>query len=300
MESNARVRNALLTTLGVLTALVLVAVAARGSTPVGDDATRQPSDALLDVLFSLYLAALVVGGVLFLYLLVVYPKLEPAGQAPRRSLLATMAFLLVFAVLASRRLAGMERKPQAEPEVTLGGAPPTLPVTTSAPGSTYEAEIAWVPVLVTAGLIVLAAVAWWLSARARRRARGETLSELAAAVAQALDDSLDDLRAEPDPRRAVIAAYARLERVLAAHGLPRKPAEAPFEYLGRMLAELSVGEVSARALTDLFERAKFSQHAVGPEMKDEAIAALEAVCDELLAARELAERERAAALGARA
>ena len=118
--------------------------------------------------------------------------------------------------------------------------------------------------------------------------------ELAAAV----DESLDDLRAEPDPRRAVIAAYARLERVLAAYRLPRRPAEAPFEYLGRMLAELSVTPEAARRLTDLFERAKFSQHAVGADMKEEAISALETVRDDLLAARVLAEQERQAALTA--
>jgi hypothetical protein len=86
--------------------------------------------------------------------------------------------------------------------------------------------------------------------------------------------------------------------VLAGHGLPRKPAEAPLEYLGRMLAELSVSDRAARALTDLFERAKFSQHAVGPEMKDEAIEALETVRDDLLAARALAEKERAAVIEA--
>jgi hypothetical protein len=117
-------------------------------------------------------------------------------------------------------------------------------------------------------------------------------------VGQAVDESLDDLRAEPDPRRAVIAAYARLERVLAGHGLPRKPAEAPLEYLGRMLAELSVSDRAARALTDLFERAKFSQHAVGPEMKDEAIDALDTVRDDLLAAQALAAKERAAVIEA--
>ena len=96
----------------------------------------------------------------------------------------------------------------------------------------------------------------------------------------------------------MIAAYARLERVLAAHGLPRKPAEAPTEYLGRMLSELSVSDRAARALTDLFERAKFSQHAVGAEMKDEAIDALQTVRDDLLAAKALAEKERAAAIEA--
>ena len=86
--------------------------------------------------------------------------------------------------------------------------------------------------------------------------------------------------------------------MLAAHGLPRKPAEAPLEYLGRMLAELSVSDRAARALTDLFERAKFSQHVVGAEMKDEAIDALETVRDDLLAAKALAEKERAAAIAA--
>ena len=121
-----------------------------------------------------------------------------------------------------------------------------------------------------------------------RRARGELHSELAEAVAEAVDESLDDLRAEPDPRRAVIAAYARLERVLAAHGLPRKPAEAPLEYLGRMLAGALRLRQAAAPLTDLFERAKFSQHAVGPEMKEQAIDALETVRDDLLAARALA------------
>ena len=96
----------------------------------------------------------------------------------------------------------------------------------------------------------------------------------------------------------MIAAYARLERVLAAHRLPRRPAEAPLEYLARMLDDLAVSPEAARRLTDLFERAKFSQHAVGREMKEEAIAALETVRDDLLVARALAEEEHLAAMAA--
>jgi Domain of unknown function (DUF4129) len=88
--------------------------------------------------------------------------------------------------------------------------------------------------------------------------------------------------------------------VLAAHGLPRSPSEAPLEYLRRMLTELSVSPAAAKRLTDLFERAKFSQHAVGPEMKEQAIEALETVRDDLLAARARAELERAEALAAMA
>ena len=105
----------------------------------------------------------------------------------------------------------------------------------------------------------------------------------AEAVAAILDDTLQDLYDERDPRRAVVAAYARMERALAAHGLPRHRAEAPAEYLERALEELSASASSASRLTRLFEWARFSDHPVEPGMKTEAIQALEAVRDELTA-----------------
>ncbi len=302
MEPSARTRNALLTAVGVLGAVVLVAVAARGSTSAGDASTRKPSDALLDVFFTMYIVALVAGAVMFVYLLVLRRRVKAqTGKAPRKSLLemvGTMFVLVTVALLFGRRLQDWERPPPIEPEEAIGQANTPAGTTTSPTVTSYEAEVAWAPVLVTMGLIILATVAWWYAGRVRKRARGELRSELAAAVALAVDESLDDLRAEPDPRRAVIAAYARLERVLAAYGLPRKPAEAPLEYLGRMLAGLSVSDRAARTLTDLFERAKFSQHAVGAEMKDEAIDALQTVRDDLLVAKALAEQQRAAAIQA--
>jgi len=100
-------------------------------------------------------------------------------------------------------------------------------------------------------------------------------------VALALDESIDDLRTDPDLRRAIIAAYARMERALAVAGLPRRPAEAPFEYLERALQELHTSRAAVERLTSLFEWAKFSQHEPRPEMRDEAIDALVAVRDEL-------------------
>ena len=181
----------------------------------------------------------------------------------------------------------------------VGRGGPLVP-TTSPDSVVYEPGFAWAPAVVTVALIALALGAWWYAGRARKRARGELVREdrLTTELVAAMDESLDDLRAEPDPRRAVIAAYARLERVLASHRLPRRPAEAPLEYLARMLSDLSVSPDAARRLTDLFERAKFSQHAVGTEMKEEAISALETVRDDLLAARALAEQELQAAIAA--
>ncbi len=87
-----------------------------------------------------------------------------------------------------------------------------------------------------------------------------------------LDDTLEDLEREPDPRRAMIGAWARMERGLAAAGLPRHPAEAPFEYAGRVLeaalaptCEDTPAEFpgplrphSVHRLTGLFERAQVS------------------------------------------
>ena len=111
-------------------------------------------------------------------------------------------------------------------------------------------------------------------------------------LADVLDETIDDLRAEADPRRAVIAAYARMERALAAYGLPRHPSEAPDEYLQRIFADLDVSRRATSRLTALFSWAKFSGQDVAPEMKDEAIEALEAVRAELRAAEILAEQRR--------
>jgi hypothetical protein len=100
-------------------------------------------------------------------------------------------------------------------------------------------------------------------------------------VSLAIDESIDDLRNDPNLRRAIVAAYARMEQALGRAGLPRHPAEAPFEYVERALRSLDTSTDSIRRLTTLFERAKFSQHEPEPEMRDEAIDALVAVRDEL-------------------
>jgi hypothetical protein len=102
-------------------------------------------------------------------------------------------------------------------------------------------------------------------------------------LAAALDESLDDLRADPDLRRAIVAAYARMETALAAAGIPRHPAEAPLEYVERALLTLDTSAGAVRRLTDLFEWARFSQHEPEPSMRDDAVDALSAVRDELRA-----------------
>ena len=65
-----------------------------------------------------------------------------------------------------------------------------------------------------------------------------------------------------DPRAAVIEAYARMEHVLAKRELGRQTAEAPREYLRRVMRDQGMPEESLTALTALFEEARFSRHPI--------------------------------------
>jgi hypothetical protein len=269
--------------LGVLALLAVVALAASAGGPATSGAGRDLADPLATLLF-------VLGGVWVAALLVASPimsglTLTGGEPKPRRwhgNVLAGVVFVsLVLAALAVvRKLrpgAGDEAGPEAGP-----GQTPTTPEATGRVPLIDPASIDWLVV----GLVFVAAlVGFAILAAVIVRPRGRSLPELEARrkLERMLDETLDDLYRERDPRRAVIAAYARMERSLGTYGLPRRPAEAPLEYLGRVLSELTGSAAAARRLTRLFERAKFSEHAINARMKEDAIAAVGAVRDELRA-----------------
>ncbi len=94
------------------------------------------------------------------------------------------------------------------------------------------------------------------------------------ALREAVMRSLDEIRRDPDARRAIIGAYRLMEAALASTGLPREPAEAPREYLSRALVCLEVGGRAPRRLTALFERARFGDAALDLSLRDQAVDAL--------------------------
>jgi hypothetical protein len=114
----------------------------------------------------------------------------------------------------------------------------------------------------------------WRASKKRRAIRPEHEKSVADDLAASIGYAIDDLEAEPDARRAVIAAYARMEAVLARNGLRRRPSETPVEYLRRILLGLTARGESVRRLTALFEQAKFSRHEIDATMKHDAIEAL--------------------------
>jgi len=95
-----------------------------------------------------------------------------------------------------------------------------------------------------------------------------------APLRDAVEESLDDLRAEGDPRRAIVRCYARFERVAAASGLERRPWLTPTEFMREVLARLSLPRAAVPTLTGLFELARFSHHPLGPSERDRAVDAL--------------------------
>jgi len=144
----------------------------------------------------------------------------------------------------------------------------------------------WEELVVVIGVLaVLGAAAY---ATRRRLLPPEPRGLAPEVLADVLDESIDDLRSDADLRRAIVAAYARMERTLAAAGVPRRPAEAPLEYLERALLGLDASADAVRRLTDLFEWARFSQYEPDPSMRDEAVDALVAVRDELRASAPVA------------
>jgi hypothetical protein len=284
--------------LVVLALVAVVAIASTGSTPSGANDTRRPSDQLLDSIFSLMTFLLVVSAAFLIWALAQRDQIAREAQRLRRQrfgLLALTVITLVFSIITYFRMRGWN-PPDFRVDLSQLGGTEEMPAESYRPGpQTYDADFVWTPIIVVVGLAAIGVAAWFFVSRRRRK---QFVREKAAAeaLAELLEDTLDDLRAEKDPRRAVIAAYARLERTLAAHGLGRHPSEAPGKYLSRILPLLELERGSVRRLTDLFTRAKFSSHEVDAGMKDEAIDALSTVRDELRAAAERSHHERLAEL----
>ncbi len=288
-----RVSATRLTLLGIAVSILigLVAFASHASSPAGQSTSPSPTVGVIGQTVVL----LVIAGDLGFMALVAYAiwsgrrrgkGTEENERSPYQPAVhwiwkvvavALPLLLLLVLVLAVHALPAHLHPPPA-----VGVPPGRLP-----PGnrSTAGTQRAHPPGFTTSALLAAAAITiavliagFWIT---RRRPNHESKPLLARDLSESIDDSLDDIRREVNPRRAVIAAYARMERVLRSYGLPRRDYEAPREYLARVLGDLHVREDAVGSLTDLFELARFSRHDIGLPMKERAISALVAVRDDL-------------------
>ena len=273
--------------LGLGGLLLVVALAARGGHPGsnGHVTTRAVPASLQDSLVTLLAIVYVVA---IVAVIVLFFRRQPVQMPPESRWLRNFAMVMALMLLATvlgywvvthphfhRHNAGQQQPVVGAPQRPSGAGGVT-------PASVRSAKFEWPLAAGLGGLVLLGGVAI-LVLRRREPLPVDAQETVETALVRAVDLTIEDLRREADPRRAVVAAYASMERALDAHGLPRRPADAPLEYLARILRELEVRESAVSTLTRLFEYARFSPHEIDAGMKEEAIGALVAVRADLLA-----------------
>jgi hypothetical protein len=265
--------------------LAVVALAARGGHPGGHGTLHQrevPAWVANDLLTILVVAYVLVTIALIVAFFLVRGEWSPPKHRMLRRFLGVVILFAALGLLAYRAHHQLNLGPghgQAQQPRT-GTRPTSVPTLPELPHARRPAQFDWVFAAAIGGGILL--TAFVVFAR-RRREVEEDEDGVEEELASVVSDTIDDLRRETDPRRAVIAAYARMEHVLGRHGQPRHPSEAPFEYVARVLLAFRVRASAVRDLTELFERAKFSTHEIDEPMKERAISALLSVRDDLQA-----------------
>lgn len=193
-------------------------------------------------------------------------RMERGGGGRRRS--NPMAIFLALAVVAIVLLL-MPRNEGDGNE----GLLPTLP----GEGSLAEAPpaqnagSAWGLLLVVAVGFGALGVIVALSSRS-----GDEVADLPEVddVVAAVEAAIQAIELGGDPNQTVIAAYHNMEHALGRVGLARRSAEAPREYLRRVLHRFPIDVRSIDRLTELFEQARFGEHALDYTLAEAAVQAL--------------------------
>lgn len=268
----------------IVALLAVVALVSAGRRSGAGANGHGPGRSFYDYLFSTVMIAYGLFGVFLFYL---FLRERQVKRKERRAWefrgLRLIVFLLGFFVIGLIFHAPLQRLRERfsfnPPARKPGGGHGTLSAPHQSP--VHEIEFRWAPLIATAMIALIVLAVFVATVMRRRSLEAMQARSIEEALARVMDDALDDIRAERDPRKAIIAAYARMEKLLAGFGRAREPAEAPFEYLARVLLELRVSRHPVEALTELFERAKFSVHTLDGADKSRAIEALESVRDEL-------------------
>jgi hypothetical protein len=164
-------------------------------------------------------------------------------------LLAVAALVTPFAVLFTRKPRPLVTRP-------LTGAPSAGPGKLTAPPSSSI----WP--LIT-GMVIAILVVLTLAVLSRRRRPARTGADRRSRLATLLDSlaaGSDALTAGGEPRAAIIACYAAMERGFAAAGSAPGAADTPAEVLARATRAGLVRAEPAETLTGLFRRARYSTY----------------------------------------
>jgi hypothetical protein len=280
----ARSTRLALVAVGLLALLAVVAFASRSG--LGHQSQAAPSPGYLNYAFTAFLIVFVAAIPLALYVFVVQAR---EGSAKRPTFtsraLASIRMAAFFGLLAYVVIQ-LKRHGAHGFHLDARGLKNSQKLLQKKNGQrvAYEPQFEYTVLWVALAALLLGGGWFYYSWRTRKK-RTTVPLELEQTVtedfASSIGDAIDDLEAEPDARRAVIAAYARMEAVLGRNDLQRRPSETPVEYLRRILLGLTSRGDSVSRLTSLFEQAKFSRHTIDESMKQDAISALREIRDDL-------------------
>lgn len=138
------------------------------------------------------------------------------------------------------------------------------------------------------GLLVLA---WLARAAARQLRLPEKRQVIDEPPLTEADDAREALSRDRDRQQraleegvaaeGIVACWVALERSAEDAGVPRLVSETPTEFVVRLLHGLDVDPRPVAALARLYHEARFSSHRMGPDARDRARAALDAIHDDL-------------------
>jgi hypothetical protein len=275
-----------LVALGLLVLLAIVAFSSRSG--FSAHAHAKPTGDYVSYAFTVFLILFVLAIPVAVYAFFLQAREKEVRQKSYKArLISNVRMLVVFgivfyAVLYAKRhhkhffdLSGLNGK---------RGSSGALHHTTPAQHAAYEPTFQWTVLWIVLGLAAIGGAIFvyrWRTRGRRLPAVAELQPTIAEDFAASIGDAISDLEAEPDARRAVIAAYARMEGVLTRNGLRRRASETSVEYLERILLGLTARADAVTRLTALFEEAKFSRHEIDATMKQDAIAALREIRDDL-------------------
>jgi len=273
-----------LVAFGLLLLLGVVAFASRSG--LGHQSQAKPSPAYVSYAFSAFLIVFVLAIPVAMYGFVIQAREgEVARKSYRQRTLESIGMMFFFGALAfiviylkRHHHSIFNIHPQG-----LNNAKNALKGRTGHRAN-VEPQFEWTVLWVALAVLAVGAGWFYYTWRTRKKRTAVPLDHertVAEDFAASIGDAIDDLEAEPDARRAVIAAYARMEAVLARNGLRRRPSETPVEYLRRILLGLTARGDAVSRLTSLFEQAKFSHHEIDASMKQDAIGALREIRTDL-------------------
>ena len=259
---------------GLIALAVLVGIGSRpgGIEPGGPVPPLEPFEVLVQT--GLYV---VIALDLLLMAGLVYVFSRQLNRAVKLALLMMPILLLVLTIGLFVAAAPFGRGLIGQPSISTSAVPATLPQT-NPPLSTMtrsaDSALPWVSLGFAAAVVVIVVLAWVISER-RLRMQGQVrASERPETVSEGIDEGLETLLSNPDPRQAVIAAYSVMEKAFARAGRARRHFEAPLEFVGRILSSVPGAGTDVTKLAELFELAKFSQHEIDENMRAVAVSAL--------------------------